>query len=192
MQSVNGTPASHTVGDAALNLLRHPVETLVRRWNWKSAVLSALTRGALFFLANLRAGFSAALGAMFIEAAFYIVVAGFYGSATEAFRRARPAWLALLIMMLVMPATNHTLEFLLHWASGTRKLTTSIVASVSLSMISAVFNLFAMQRGAFIVGTERQSLLEDFRQLPAIVYDFITFLPRVLWQWRIRPQMDSE
>lgn len=183
---------SHTVGEAALSLFRHPVETLVRRWNWKSAVLSALTRGALFFFANLGAGISAAVGAMGIEMAFYISVAGFYGSATEAFRKARPAWLATAVMMVVMPAINHSLEFALHWANGTRKLTTSIVASVSLSMISAVFNLFAMQRGAFIVGAERQSLLDDFRQLPAIVYDFITFLPRVLCQPRIRPQVDTD
>lgn len=187
---MNSTP--HNVGEAALNLLLHPIETLVRRWNWKSAVLSALTRGALFFFANLGAGISAAVGAMGIEMAFYISVAGFYGSATEAFRKARPAWLATAVMMIVMPAINHSLEFGLHWVSGTRKLTTSIVASVSLSMISAVFNLFAMQRGAFIVGAGRQSLLDDFRQLPAIVYDFVAFLPRVVWQQRARPQVDAE
>ncbi len=192
MQLVNRDLNSPTVGEVALSLLRHPIETLVLRWNWKSAVLSALTRGGLFFFVNLRAGVSAAVGAMLIEAAFYVTVAGFYGSATEAFRRARPARLALLVMMLAMPAINHSLEFLLHWASGTRKLTTSIVASVSLSMISAVFNLFAMQRGAFIVGTERQSLADDFRQLPGILYDFITFLPQTLSQQRVRQQIDAE
>ncbi|MEK7834469.1 MAG: hypothetical protein AAB401_25495 [Acidobacteriota bacterium] len=192
MQLDRNDSGSYSVGETWLSLLRHPVENLLRRWNWKSAVLSALTRGALFFFANLGAGVSAALGAMSIEAAFYITVAGFYGSATEAFRRARPAWLATLTMMFVMPALNHSLEFLLHWVSGTKKLTTSIVASISLSMISAVFNLFAMQRGAFIVGAERQSLLDDFRQLPAIVYDFVTFLPRILWQQGVRPQIDTE
>lgn len=192
MQSVNSRVTSHTVGEAALNLVCHPMETLVRRWNWKSAVLSALTRGALFFFANLRAGLSAAVGAMLIEATFYIAVAGFYGSATEAFRRARPAWLATVVMMAVMPALNHSLEFALHWGTGTKKLTASIVASISLSMVSAVFNLFAMQRGAFIVGAERQSLIDDFRQLPRIIYDFVTFLPRTIWQCRHRPQIDAE
>ena len=95
-------------------------------------------------------------------------------------------------MMVVMPAINHTLEFALHWSHGTKKLTTSIIASVALSMLSAVFNLFAMQRGAFIVGAERQSLLDDFRQLPSIICDFITYLPRTLWQQRVRPQIDAE
>lgn len=192
MQSANQESHSFTVGEAAWNLLRHPFETLVRRWNWKSAVLSALTRGGLFFFANLRAGVSAAIGAMLVEAAFYITVAGFYGSATETFRRARPAWLATAVMMVAMPAINHTLEFALHWSHGTQKLTASIIASVSLSMVSAVFNLFAMQRGAFIVGTERQSLADDFRQLPGIIYDFVTFLPQTLWRQRARPQIDAE
>jgi hypothetical protein len=192
MQLDRNDSGSYSVGETWLRLFRHPIENLVRQWNWKSAVLSALTRGALFFFANLGAGVSAALGAMSIEAVFYITVAGFYGSATEAFRRARPAWLATLTIMFVMPAINHLMEFLLHWANGTRKLTTSIVASIALSMISAVFNLFAMQRGAFIVGDERQSLLDDFRQLPQIVFDFLTFLPRTLWQLRARPQTDAD
>ena len=181
MQLVDRDLNSPTVGEAASSLFRHPVENLIRRWNWKSAVLSALTRGALFFFANLRAGVSAAIGAMLIEALFYITVAGFYGSATEAFRKARPAWLATAMMMFVMPAINHSLEFALHWSSGTKKLTTSIIVSVAFSMLSAMFNLFAMQRGAFIVGAERQSLLEDFRQTPRIIFDFLTFVPRAVW-----------
>lgn len=181
MQSVDRDLNSPTVGEAALSLFRHPVQTLVRQWNWKSAVLSALTRGTLFFFANLGAGVSAAIGAMSLEAAFYITVAGFYGSATEAFRKARPAWLATIVMMIVMPTLNHSLEFALHWASGTKKLTTSIIASVVFSMLSAVFNLFAMKRGAFIVGAERQSLLDDFRQTPRIIFDFLTFVPRAVW-----------
>jgi len=112
MQPIDSTnlmrPAG-TVGEALLCLLRHPVETLLRRWNWKSAVLSAGMRGALFFFANLGAGLGAALGAMGIESAFYITVAGFYGAVTETFRRARPHWLATVVLMVLMPAVNHTL-----------------------------------------------------------------------------------
>lgn len=169
-----------TVADALLSLFRHPVKNLLRQWNWKASVLSALTRGALFFFTNVSAGMAAALGAMAIECLFYIVVAGFYGAATQTFRRARPHWLATLVIMVLMPAFNHTLEFTLHWASGTRKLTASIIASVCFSMLSACFHLFAMRRGAFIVGAERQTLMEDFRQLPRILFDFLTCVPRAI------------
>jgi hypothetical protein len=180
-------PIPLTVGDALLSLLRHPVENLLRRWNWKSAVLSALTRGALFFFANLSAGVGAALGAMTIESVFYITVAGFYGAVTQTFRRAQPHWLATLTIMGLMPAVNHTLEFALHWVGGTKKLTASIIASICFSMLSACFNIFAMRRGAFIVGAERQSLLADFKQLPRILFDFLTFVPRALWRAVPRP-----
>src|SRR5690349_6075728 len=71
-----------TVNDAFLSMLRHPIENLLRQRHWKSAVLSALMRGALFFFTNLSVGVGAALGAMSIELAFYIAVAGFYGAVT--------------------------------------------------------------------------------------------------------------
>lgn len=175
-------PNSQTVGEALQSLFRHPIENLIRRWNWKSAVLSALTRGALFFFANLKAGLSAAVGAMTIEAMFYITVAGFYGAICQSFRRTRPAWLATMTMMVLMPAINHTLEFSVHWFGGTKKLTTGIIASIGFSMLSALFNLFAMRRGAFIVGEDRQTLLNDFRQLPRIIFDFLAAVPRALWR----------
>lgn len=180
-------PASPTVGKTLLTLLRHPVENLWRRWNWKSAVLSACLRGGIFFAANISLGFSAALGAMSIESAFYVTVAGFYGAILQSFRRAQPVWLATLTTMVLIPAINHTMEFALHWASGTKKLKAGIIASICLSMFSAIFNLFAMRRGVFIVGAERQSLLADFRQLPRILFDFLTAVPRAVWQSLLKP-----
>jgi hypothetical protein len=45
-----------------------------------------------------------------------------------------------------------------------------------------------MQRGAFIVGAERQSLLDDFRQLPQIIFDFLTFIPRSLMAIQYRDE----
>ncbi|MCI0660133.1 MAG: hypothetical protein L0220_03580 [Acidobacteria bacterium] len=81
-----------------------------------------------------------------------------------------------------MPVINHTLEFLLHWVGGTEKLARSIIASISLSVISAVFNIFAMRRGVLIVGAERQSLFADLRQMPRIIFEFLTVIPRFLWK----------
>lgn len=176
--SVDSVQRSHTVGDALLSLIRNPVESLLLRWNWKSAVTSACVRGTLFFVVNLGAGASAAAGAMSIEAAFYIVASGFCGAMTETFRRVRPAWAATVAIMILMPAINHMLEFALHQTSGTKKLMASMVASICLSMLSNAFSLFAMRRGAFIVGVERQSLLEDFRQLPRLIFDFLAVIPR--------------
>ena len=184
----NSTPNfSLTIGEALLNLCLHPVENLWRRWNWKSAVLSAVLRGGIFFVASLGAGLSAALGAMSIESTFYITVAGFYGAILQSFRRAQPVWLATLTTMVLIPAINHTMEFALHWAGGTKNLKAGIISSICLSMLSVIFNLFAMRRGVLIVGAERQSLLTDFRQMPRIIFDFLTAIPRALWQLLLKP-----
>jgi hypothetical protein len=171
-----------TVGDVLTGLVRHPVENLIRNWNWKSAVMSACFRGTLFFITNISAGLTAALSAMSLESAFYISTAGFYGAITQAFRKAQPPWAAMLAVMVLQPTLNHSLEFTLHWIGGTEKLARSITASICFSLLSAVFNLFAMRRGALIVGEGRQSLIADLRRMPFIIFEFITAIPRAIWR----------
>lgn len=177
--------------EALADLLLNPKRRLLRHWNWKAALLSASLRGMIFFCANLSAGLGAALSAMGIEAAFYATVAGFHGALIQTFRRAEPAWAATLTVMALAPTFNHTLEFALHYASGTKELGTSIAASVSLSMLSALFNLFAMRRGVLIVGDERQSLFDDLRRMPRVVFDFVTAIPRALWRMKRQPPSKS-
>jgi hypothetical protein len=72
-------------------LLQHPRALLVCRWNYKSAVMSALCRGPIFFAANLSAGPDAALAAMCTEFVFRFATSGFYGAITQAFRASEPA-----------------------------------------------------------------------------------------------------
>ena len=125
-------PGCHTVGAVLKSLALHPIDHLIRRWNWKSALLSSLLRGALFFSTNLVAGWHAALGALFAEFVFRSVTSGFYGSITEAFREARPAWVATATTILLLPVVSHTLEFFVHWLRGTPKLALSIASFGSL------------------------------------------------------------
>ncbi|MGH9939295.1 MAG: hypothetical protein ACREAM_23880 [Blastocatellia bacterium] len=171
-----------SVPEALADLLINPGRRLLRRWNWKTAMLSACLRGTIFFLANIGAGLGAALGAMGVEAALFATLAGFYGALAEALRRARPVWAATVTVMVLMPAVNHTLEYILHYASGTKKLSAGVAASISLSIFSAMFNLFAMRRGVLIVGDERASLIDDLRRMPRVVFDFVTAIPRALWR----------
>lgn len=171
-----------SVAAVTLALLRQPRQAWLRRWNWKTALLSACVRGTLFFGATWQAGLRAALGAFLLEAAFYASVAGFYGALLEAFRQARPVWIATLTMMVVLPTLNHTFEFLLHWLSGTARLQTALTASILFSLASACFNLFAMRRGVLLVGSERRSLLSDLRMLPRVAAEFLLVLPLALWR----------
>lgn len=187
-QSDRTTLPAVSVPEALAGLLLNPWRRLLLRWNWKTALLSACFRGTIFFVANLGAGLGAAIGAMSVEAALFAALAGFYGAMAQAFRHAQPAWAATMTVMALVPVVNHTLEYLLHYASGTKRIAAGVTASISLSILSAVFNLFAMRRGVLIVGGERASLIDDLRRMPRTVFDFVMAIPRALWRMR-RPSL---
>lgn len=190
-QSDKTTSPPVSVAEALTGLLLNPGRRLLLRWNWKTALLSACLRGTIFFCANIGAGLGAAINAMMIEAALFATLSGFYGALVQSFRRAQPAWAAALAVMVLMPAVNHTLEYFLHYASGTKKIAAGVVVSVVLSMLSALFNLFAMRRGVLIVGDERQSLVDDLRRMPRVVFDFVAAVPLALWRMRRQPPSQS-
>jgi hypothetical protein len=165
--------SEHTVRSVVLDLARDPVSHLVRRWNWKSATLSAAIRGTIFLLANLSAGPAAALRAMLVEILFVATTNGVYAALTQALSIANPFWAASVTVMLLVPALAHSVELLFHWIAGTPQLQQSVVASFSFSAVSALFNVFAMRRGVLIVGRSSRSFTDDLRRLPLVFVDFL-------------------
>ena len=151
---------------------RHPVQSLLRHWNYKSALTSAATRGALFFAANVSAGWDAATAALVTECAFRACTAGFYGAFTQAFRHVEPARAAIIAASIALPLVAHSLELLVHWLRGTPNLGLSIAVSVAFTVVSTSFNVFAMRRGVFVVGAGARSLVDDFKRLPGLLRDF--------------------
>jgi hypothetical protein len=163
-------------------LVRHPVRLLVGRWNWKSAVLSAMVRSALFFAVNINAGIDAARAAFVTEIVFRGATAGFYGALTQALRDIQPVWAGTVMVIGLLPLTTHALEFLIHWLRGTAHLASGLEWSVAFTALSTSFNLFAMRRGAFIVGRGGESIYSDFRRVPRLVFEFLAGIPRGLWR----------
>jgi hypothetical protein len=166
-----------TLGHVFAGFLRDPIRTFVINWNWKSALTSSLCRAGIFFVVNLPAGLAHGLRAMATEMAFRGVASGVMGTMTQAFSRAQHSWVALIIL----PALGHTLEYLVHRTAGTARLGESIAASVAFSVITTSFNLFAMRRGALVVGDEGQSLLDDFRRLPGLFVSYLRAGASLLW-----------
>jgi hypothetical protein len=156
-----------------VDIARHPHVYLVRRLNWKSAVLSSTIRASLFFAANVSAGPDAARAAFLTELAHRGATAGFYGALTQAFGEVRPAWAATLAAMTLLPGVSHLFEFVVHWLRGTPRLVEGILLSVCFTALSTSFNLFAMRRGALTVGTGSSPLLLDLLRMPALVADFV-------------------
>jgi len=161
----------------------HPVETIARRWNWKSALLSSSLRALIFFGANLPAGAHAAFAALMTELTFRGVASGFYGALTEAFRFAEPEWAASLVVMFLLPLAGHSVEFAVHLLRGTMKLKVSIIASVCFTAVSTLFNLYAMRRGALITGEGQQTLGSDMKRIPRLIAGFLISGPLTAWQF---------
>ena len=172
MRSMTDTPSSSNpcdnqpIGRALLEIVKNPWRVFVIQWNWKAALLSAGIRGSLFCVAVVPHGAGAVRGA-WIEIAFRIALGGCWGSAMQALRRARPAWLAGLLIALVLPAAAHLLEFALLKAGGATHIKTGMMVSVAFSMGSLLVNFALMRQGLLITGEGARSLATDFRQLPA-------------------------
>ena len=180
---VEDSPAPHRVLDVFRYLVRHPVEMLVYRWNWKAAVLSGTMRSMIYLVTHIKEGWRAALGAMSVEFAFRLVVSGASGSLVQAFHRAQPVWLSTLCVMFLLPAISTIIEFTLHTLNGDAKKGTAIIISITFSILSAIFNLFAMRRNALLVkDKDQQSFWTDIAKMPAIVGEFM-FYP-IVYLWR--------
>jgi hypothetical protein len=162
-----------TVGGVLRWMLRHPWDAVGRRWNYKSAVLSALLRSGIFFGANRVAGPDAAVAAMTTEFCFRIVTAGFYGAVTQAFRRVEPPHAGTMAAMVVLPALAHSLELTVHWWRQTPELGVSMAASIAFTAVSTSFNLFAMRQGTFVVGAGGRSLVADLVSVPRLAAQFV-------------------
>jgi hypothetical protein len=144
--------------------------------------MSTIMRGSIFFSVNLFASPAAAVSALATELLFRPFLAGSYGAVSESFRSAQPPWAATLIVAFVLPGLNHLVEFFFHWVRGTQRLGAGVLASICFSVLSGLFNLFAMRRGVFIVGEGRRPLIEDFRRIPAVVGAFLLAVPLSAWR----------
>jgi hypothetical protein len=113
------------------------------------------------------------MAAMLTEFVFRFTTAGFYGAATQAFRRVEPPLYGTVGAAILLPAAAHSLELVVHWARGTPELAASLIASVAFTALSTSFNLFAMRRGALVVGADGSSLLTDLSRMPRLVVSFL-------------------
>ena len=117
---------------------------------------------------------------MSVEFIYRAATAGFHGRLTQALGRIEPAWRGAVAATLLLPVCGHSLEALLHWLRGTPNLRASLTASVCFTVVSTLFNWYAMRRGAFTVGRGSASLQDDFRRVPVILLDFMLAGPRLL------------
>ena len=166
-----------TLLEVLFSLVTAPVDSFVRRWNWKAALFSSLTRGLIFLLTNLTFGWRAAAGAMLAEWLYRALTSGFYGAITQRLGETEPAWHGATAAIVLLPLCSHSLEFLVHWLGRTPNLKTSLIASLSFTVVSTLFNFYAMRKGAMVVGRNCPSLAQDIRAMPRLIGGFLAVFP---------------
>jgi hypothetical protein len=177
-------PPSNTISEALRKVWSDPAQ-FVKYWNYKGAILSGVLRSPIFLITYLvgRESLKLAVGAALIQFVFRFLFAGVGGTLIQSFRRVEPPWKALLAIMLILPLISHLFEFVLQasfaYITSTQNHTDeAILRSITVSIISALFTLFAMRRNVMIVGEEgSKSLLHDLSRLPVLIFDFIAFIP---------------
>lgn len=179
-------PGEH-VRDVLRDLAAHPFRQLIYRWNWKTALLTAAIRGAIFFSTNVTAGLAIASEVLVRDLVFRVPLGGLYGAISQAFSGARPSWAVYLMVMIVIPGIAHAAEFLVHWSGGTPRLSAAITTSIAFSIFSAVFNLFLMRRGALLTGVPGAGLAHDLRRMPGLLLEFVIWIP----MWVRHPARDD-
>jgi hypothetical protein len=171
MEAILCQPDEATVWHAAATVITRPWKTFVVDWNWKAALLSASFRGVLFLFVAVPRG-PGAMRMVWIELIFRVMVGGFWGSLLQAFRVARPAWLAGLLAAVLLPAAAHILEYLALQAGHATHIGAGMVVSIAVSVGSLLLNWFLMRKGVLITGDGSGSLGADLRRLPRLLAAF--------------------
>ena len=175
---------SNTIGEAWSNLWHEPSQ-FIRYWNYKGAILSGAVRAPIFLITYLigKESLRLAVGAALVQFVFRFFFAGVGGALIQCFRRVEPPWKALMTILLVVPLISHLFEFAFQFAFAYFTATNdhtdeAIIRSICFSIISALFTLFIMRRDVMIVGdAESKSLLSDISRLPALIFEFVMFIP---------------
>jgi hypothetical protein len=173
---------AYSVGDAFRRLFLHPGTYLIQRWNWKAATLASILRGIIFFASTWKAGWRPALSAMLVEFVYRALTSGFWGAITQAFEEAAPAWLGALCALIVVPVLSHGLELTVHLLRGTPHLWRGMTSSVIFTVLSTLFNFYAMGHGALRTGAGTSSFASDLRRMPSLIAGFVLAAPIAVWR----------
>ncbi|MCY4186882.1 MAG: hypothetical protein OXD30_00170 [Bryobacterales bacterium] len=183
MASVHPIPAdgrrdlATTLGGAIADLARHPVDRLIRNWNWKAALLSAALRTTIFFTVNLTSSWDSAVAAAVTELLYRAPMVGTLAALSQSFRRVQPAWLGSAVMMALLPALGHAIEFTVHWLRGTEKLAESVAVSALFSVATTGVNYLLQRRDVLVVGHGATPFLADILQVAPHLFDLLVRKP---------------
>jgi len=142
-------------------------------WNWKCALLSATARSAVYLAAMVRMGLPGGLGIALVEMAYVSLTAGLYAGLQQKALGLRSRVLGNLAIAVGVPGLAQAMDWVAHCAAGAAAPPRATLAVCAFALISALFHLHVMRRGAFLTGSIGRTLVEDFRRMPRLAVDFV-------------------
>ena len=163
-------------------------------WNWKCALLSATARSIVYLVALSRTGLHGGLSIVLVEMAYVTLTAGLYAGMQQKALGLRNRLLGNVIVVLGVPGMAQFLDWLAHRVAGAAVPNRAIFTVCAFTLISALFHLHVMRRGAFLTNRHGLSLIEDFRRMPRLILGFVV-APVILFMAlaaRIGSEAESE
>lgn len=139
--------------------------------------MSAGARSTVYLVAMLRSAHNqagaSALSVVLVEMAYVTITAGIYAGMQQRALSFRSRVLGNLTVVFVVPGLAQLLDWLAHRAAGATAPAKATIAVCVFTVISALFHLHVMRRGAFLTGRHGRSLRDDFRRMPRLVGGFV-------------------
>jgi hypothetical protein len=142
-------------------------------WNWKCAVLSATARSLVYLIAVARTGSRGSVSIVLVEIAYVMLTAGVYAGLQQKALGFGSRLLGNSTIVFGVPGLAQLMDWLAHRAVGAAAPPKATLAVCVFALISALFHLYVMRRGAFLTGHVGRSLAHDFRRMPRLIAGFI-------------------
>lgn len=161
-------------------------------WNWKCALLSATARSLVYLAALAHARLHGGLAIVAVEIAYVTATAGIYAGLQQQALRLRQRLLGNLAVVVGVPGVAQALDWLVHRAIGPAAPARATVLVCVFTLVSALFHLHVMRRGAFLTGHAGRSLTDDFRRMPRLVLGFLLWPATAFAAWNARMARSAE
>jgi len=148
-------------------------ELVLSCWNWKCALMSATARSIVYLTAMMHSSLKSGLSIVLVEMAYVTLTAGLYAGLQQKALGLRSRMLGNLAIVVGVPGFSQLMDWVAHWATGSAAPARATVAVCIFALISALFHLHVMRRGAFLTGDEGRSLVEDFKRIPLLTVGFV-------------------
>jgi hypothetical protein len=147
--------------------------TALSCWNWKCALLSATARSIVYTVALSHTGRHGGLSIVLVEMAYVTLTAGIYAGMQQKALGLRNRLAGNLIVVFGVPGMAQFLDWFAHRVVGATVPNRTILAVCIFTLVSALFHLHVMRRGAFLTNRRGLSLIEDFRRMPRLIAGFV-------------------